>query len=183
MATRLQRYYPDLQPHVLPHPEFRDEVPQLHKIALLGGLSAIKGMDLFEACARDAAERALPLRFHVIGHLSRPLERHDLPVMVDGSYDDAELAELVALARPDAFLFLSQVPESYSYTLTVAMGTGLPIVATQLGSFIERLRGYPSAALVPHDAPARSVNDALLRVLRAPVASLSRPLPVSIHRA
>jgi glycosyltransferase involved in cell wall biosynthesis len=183
MATRMQRYYPDVQPQVLPHPELREGPPTLHKVVILGGLSAIKGMDLFEACARDAAERALPLRFHVIGHLSRPIEQSTLPVTVNGSYDDARLAELVALAHPDAFLFLSQVPESYSYTLTVAMTTGLPIVATQLGSFTERLRGYPSVALVAHDASAQSVNDALLRVLRAPVASIARPIPVSVHRA
>jgi len=183
MATRMQRYYPDVQAHLMPHPELRAEAPALHKVVLLGGLSAIKGMDLFEQCAADAAERDLPLRFHVLGHLSRPIERGALPVTIDGSYDDSRLPELVALERPDAFLFLSQVPESYSYTLTVAMATGKPIVATQLGAFIERLRGYPAACLVPHDSAARSVNDALLRLLQAPAnASVSHPIPVS-HRA
>jgi glycosyltransferase involved in cell wall biosynthesis len=185
MANRVQRYFPDVQAQVWPHPEMRPAAESIHKVVVLGGLSPIKGVDLFEACVRDAAARALPLHFQVLGHVSRPLEvPPQARVTVLGSYEDARLASLVALERPDAFLFLSQVPESYSYTLTIAMQTGKPIVATQHGAFPERLRGYPAASLVARDAPARAVNDTLLRLAQSagtPVSS--RPIAVSAHRA
>ena len=41
---------------------------------------------------------------------------------------------------PDAILFPAQCPETYSYTLTAAIASGLPIIATKIGSFPERLR-------------------------------------------
>ncbi len=183
IAARIQRYFPDVQPQVWPHPEMRMETPRLHKVVILGGLSAIKGMDLFEGCVRDAMARELPLHFQVLGHTSRPLEvARDAPVAVLGSYSDARLASLVALEHPDAFLFLSQVPETYSYTLSVAMQTGKPIVATQIGAFIERLRGYPVAGLVAHDASPRAVNDALLRLVR-PSAQPARTIAITAQRA
>jgi glycosyltransferase involved in cell wall biosynthesis len=185
LAARVQRYHPDVKIQVLPHPELREDPPRVYKVLLLGGLSAIKGMELFERCAHDAVERDLPLRFHVLGHLSRPLRDRDaLPVTIDGSYEDRQLAEQVALEHPDAFLFLSQVPESYSYTLSVALRTGKPIVATQLGAFVERLRGYPHAGLVPHDSSPKHVNDTLLRLVRGrPEAHVPRAVPIWVHRA
>jgi O-antigen biosynthesis protein len=39
--------------------------------------------------------------------------------------------------------FPAQVPETFSYTLSVAMASGLPIVATDFASFRERLSSYP----------------------------------------
>ena len=180
IGARVQRYFPGIQPQVLPHPEMRAETPRVHKVVVLGGLSAIKGMDLFEACVRDAHARALPLHFDVLGHISRPLAvAKDAPVRVYGSYTDERLGTLVALERPDAFLFLSQVPETYSYTLSVAMQTGKPILSTSLGAFAERLRGYPGASLVAPEADATQVNDTLLGLLRAPSAAIVRPIAIS----
>ncbi len=61
-----------------------------------------------------------------------------------------------------SLFFPSQVPESYSYTLTKAMESGLPIVATAIGALPERLHGHPLATLVAVDASAQAFNDALL---------------------
>jgi glycosyltransferase involved in cell wall biosynthesis len=184
IGTRIQRYFPDVRPQVWPHPELRLDAPRVHKVVILGGLSAIKGMDLFEACVRDAQARALPLYFEVLGHISRPLDvGRDAPVRISGSYGESQIATLVEIARPDAFLFLSQVPETFSYTLSMAMRASKPIVATSMGAFTERLRAYPSAALVAPDASAGSVNDALMRLLQAPAKAPERPLAMSAGRA
>jgi glycosyltransferase involved in cell wall biosynthesis len=170
IGARIARYFPDVTPLEWPHPEMRPLPATVYKVALLGGVSAIKGALTLEACVRDASERGLPLHFHVIGHVDRPLKTWPAaPLTIGGSYPDEQLAPLVALERPDAFLFLSQVPETYSYTLSVAMHTGLPIVATRLGALPQRLAGYRSHALVAPDAPASAINDALLARLR-PIA-------------
>ena len=167
-AARIRRFFPDVLPLVWPHPETIEPAPALFKVALLGGVSPIKGAQVFEACVRDARARGLPLHFHVIGHIDRPMETWPAaPVAVGGSYPEARLQELVAIERPDAFLFLSQVPETYSYTLSAAMQTGLPIVATRAGAFPERLQGYRRHTLIALDAPAAAINDALLATLAA----------------
>jgi hypothetical protein len=84
------------------------------------------------------------------------------PLTITGSYPDGSLDRLIALERGDVVFFPAQVPESYSYTLSAAMRSGLPIVATDLGALPERLRGYAAATLVAPDAAAGALNDALL---------------------
>ena len=166
-ALRIRRYFPELTPLEWSHPETVAPAPSISKVALIGGVSEIKGARLLEACVADAAARRLPLHFHVVGHVDRPMKRWpEAPLTIGGSYPEASLErELIAVERPDAFLFLSLVPETYSYTLSTAMATGLPIVATRLGAFPERLRGYRRHVLVPADAGAAQVNDALLACL------------------
>jgi hypothetical protein len=54
------------------------------------------------------------------------------------------------------------VPETYSYTLSVALATGLPLVVSALGALPERVAGHPRVLVVPFDATAPEWNGALL---------------------
>jgi hypothetical protein len=74
--------------------------------------------------------------------------------------------------RADAVFFPAQWPETWSYTLSAAIDAGLPILATDLGAFPERLAGVAGARIVAWDAPAAQINDALLALAGgAPPAS------------
>lgn len=168
LADRIGARFPGVTVTEWPHFE---EVPPApapaFRVALLGGLSAVKGLDVLDACVQDAQRRRLPLRFVVIGHLGRKLPQWpEAPLTVTGTYPDERLDELLALERVDAVLFLSQVPESYSYTLTAALRSGLPIVAPDFGAFPERLRGNRVATLLPWNTQPSVVNDALLARLQ-----------------
>jgi GT2 family glycosyltransferase/glycosyltransferase involved in cell wall biosynthesis len=167
LAARVLARYPGLPiqdwAHFEPTPA---PVPPSFRIVLLGGISSVKGLDVLEACAHDAARRGLPLHFRVIGHLGRPLAQWpEAPLSITGSYPDARLDELLSLERPDAVLFLSQVPESYSYTLTAALGSGAPILAPDFGAFPERLKGSRSSVLFPWNTQPAAINDLLLERL------------------
>ena len=52
--------------------------------------------------------------------------------------------------------FPVQVPETYSYTLTAAIYSGLPIVASRIGALPERLEGRPLTWLVDDAAAPAS---------------------------
>jgi hypothetical protein len=69
--------------------------------------------------------------------------------------------------RPDCFVFLSQVPETYNYTLSACLATGLPIVALSMGAFAERLENVAQATLLPADTDATALIDTLLAQPRA----------------
>ena len=185
LATRVRRHFPDIDIAVWPHPDLQAEPPVAYKVLILGGLSLIKGLRHFERVLEDVVERQLPLHFRIIGHTEQPVRAPEgAPFTISGSYRESDLQRLIALERPDAFLFLSRVPESFSYTLSAAMGSGLPVVATRIGAFKERLASYPSSRLVAPDGDGASVNDALLALLRQPAAaSAARPAPVPLERA
>ena len=57
-----------------------------------------------------------------------------------------ELPSLIAAERPDVLWFPAQVPETFAYTLSSAIASGLPIVASNLGALPERLDGRIACA-------------------------------------
>ena len=164
VATRIRRYLPDLAVEVWPHPEGAPApLPRAVRVGILGNLSPEKGLRVVAACARDARERGLPLTFRVLGSTTEPIpQAPDAPLTIYGQYVDSELPRLIAEEKPDVLLFAAQVPETYAYTLSVALASGLPIVASALGAFSERLAGAARGTTVPWDAPPGDWNDALI---------------------
>jgi glycosyltransferase involved in cell wall biosynthesis len=163
-VERVRRFLPSVSPVCWPHARHA-AVPSPAPLRVLvpGALSPAKGMALLEACVRDAAARGLPLHFRVLGYTARPLPHWAaLPFSLTGEFPEGRLAELIALERGDVVFFPAQCPETFSYTLSDALDSGLPIVATDLGALPERLAGREGCRLVRWDAPASAVNDALL---------------------
>jgi glycosyltransferase involved in cell wall biosynthesis len=170
VAARTRRYFPSLSIAVWPHPEPAIvRAPAVARVVLLGNLSPEKGLDVVAECARDARRRGLPLAFRVLGATAKPLPQWpEAPLSVHGSYDDAQLVALLAAERADVLFFPAQVPETYSYTLSVALASGIPIVASSIGAFPERLAGRPNVLTLPLDAPPLAWNDALLAAAQLP---------------
>ena len=165
-ADRIRRYFPEAKPVVWPHPERPPSVRKVLKVLVPGGISPAKGFGLLEACARDARERDLPLHFRVLGYIALPLAPWpELPLSITGEFPEGSLAELIALERGDAIFFPVQWPETYSYTLSSALESGLPLIASDLGALPERLAGRADARIFHwKEAPAR-VNDTILELL------------------
>ena len=114
-----------------------------------------------EAVIRLAESRELPVDFVVVGFTTRPLY-NGCRAGVTGPYSRAELPNILVRERPDCFLFLPQIPETFSYTLSACLATGLPIVARSLGAFEERLENIARAHLLPADATAQATLDLIM---------------------
>ena len=169
VARRMSRYFPELNVLVVPHPEGPASAPPDYvRVATLGTLAPEKGLHVVKACADDARARNVPLSFRILGSTTEPLPQWpEVAVSVHGEYERRDLPALLAAEKPDVIWFPAQVPETYSYTLSVALASGIPIVAADLGAFADRLADRPSAALVPWTASPAQWNDALLRTGRA----------------
>jgi GT2 family glycosyltransferase len=170
LADAIRTAHPDTRitiwPHGVPEAGAVGIAPMRLKVALLGRISEEKGLSVLLRCAQYAQRENLAIHFRIIGPPAYPIPTYPkLPLDATGSYDDTNLAELIAIERPDVILFPSQVPESFSYTLTSAMLSGLPIVASDLGALGERLRGYPKATLLSYDAEPVAWCGALLKFL------------------
>lgn len=114
------------------------------RIVVLGALSAIKGAEVLDAAALDAESRSLPIEYHLIGFAFRNLKAASANrLTVWGAYRDEDLLGLLKEARPHVIWFPAVGPETYSYTLSAALVSGLPIIAPDLGAFPERLASRP----------------------------------------
>lgn len=63
-------------------------------------------------------------------------------VSVLGKYVNDDIFELIYKHKINAFLFVSRFPETYSFCLSIALKTGLPIVYNNIGAYTERLKNY-----------------------------------------
>ena len=162
VQKRLARYGVDRQTVVAPHEPVTAgpwpmSPPTLGKrsklrVALLGVLAPHKGAltVLSVASAADAAD----YQFQIIGYAEQEVpESLADRIEVTGKYQDGALPALLAKMKPHVVWFPGQCPETYSYTLTTAIDAGLPIVATRIGAFPERLEGRPLTWLVDPEAP------------------------------
>ena len=166
-AHRLLRYFPqarvrhaphlDLPPEVqLPTPTLRRLDPAANlRVFVLGALSQIKGADLLKAAAAEAARLQLPLEFHLLGYPNKPMpQQPHASLTIHGAYEDADLPLLLQRLQPDLVWFPARWPETYSYTLSACLATVLPVLATDLGAFRERLAGRPWSWMRPWSSTA-----------------------------
>lgn len=135
--TALDAYpvaYPDPDPRLL-----RNE--QALKVVVLGALSKIKGADILEEVAILAARLNVSVEFHLLGYAYRSLRTQPKArLTVHGGYEDKDLPQLLEWLQPDVVWFPAVWPETYSYTLSASLESGLPIIAPSIGAFSERLQ-------------------------------------------
>jgi GT2 family glycosyltransferase/glycosyltransferase involved in cell wall biosynthesis len=166
LADRIHSHFENIRIEVHPHFEIALVPPaKFVKILVLGDMNADNGLDVVVACAREAQIHHLPLCFKIMGYTERLVDQYpDIPLFIHGSCDAHELLQLIEMERADAFLFPAQIPESFSYLLSLAKASALPIVASRLGAFAERLTDYVHSDLLAWDSSAAEWNSALMRL-------------------
>lgn len=127
-----------------------------YNVGVIGALGKEKGADYLEQIAEKAASVNAPLNFRLIGFGYRELKG----IVNTGRYDSHRLSSLIAESDFDLILFPSQCPETYSYTLSYALESGLPIIAPDIGAFPERLSGRDHTLVYQYGtAPAALVAE------------------------
>jgi GT2 family glycosyltransferase/glycosyltransferase involved in cell wall biosynthesis len=172
VANKIKAHWPTMTMHVLAHPprhEWLQPVQAVRKIVIMGGLSPTKGLHRVLACAVDAHLHKRPLHFVLLGYTSQAIPLSpDLPVSLSGQYEDEDLPALLALQRADAIWFPSQIPETYSYTLDVAMASGLPVLADAgTGAVAQRLASYAQGHALDENAVTHTINQVLSQLTSA----------------
>ena len=166
-AQRLQRYFPTANLRFAPHLDMATDatVPQPHprrlsteahlRILVIGAVNEVKGADILEATALQAARTSAPLEFHLVGYAHRPLKTQPhASLTVHGAYADSDLPRLLERLQPDIVWFPARWPETYSYTLSACLLAGVPIMAPDLGAFPERLSQRRWTWIKPWDTTA-----------------------------
>jgi GT2 family glycosyltransferase/glycosyltransferase involved in cell wall biosynthesis len=172
-ATRLRRRFPGLAVQVRPHTDDATLPPPsaaaapdvLTRVCVVGGIGPEKGYDVLLACARDAAARALPLEFVVVGHTPDDAALLETGVaFVTGPYEEAAAVAEIR-AQQAQFGFLPSVwPETWCFALGEAWQAGLDVAVFDIGAPAERVRRTGRGWVLPLGLPAQAINNALLAV-------------------
>lgn len=122
-------------------------------IGILGALGREKGADYLEEIAVRSQQLGKSYQFKLLGYAYRPLRN----IETTGPYEARALHALILQHRCDLIFFPCICPETYSYTLSYALDSGLPIVAPRVGAFPERLAGRMHCIIYPNKMPIDSV--------------------------
>ncbi len=173
-ALRMRRQFPGLAVQVVAH---EPEAPPARRryrsadgtarVCVIGGIGAAKGYDVLLAAASDAATRALPLEFAVVG-LTDDDEQLIATghVFVTGPYKPDEAAALIEAQQAEVALLPSVVPETWCFSLSEAWQAGLEVLAFDLGAQAERIRRTGRGRLLPPSTSIGTLNDTLLAMAR-----------------
>ena len=146
----------DFAPAWLPAPPAGDKL----RVVVLGSLAPQKGRGLLEQLWPRIAGK---VELYLIGCGEEGETFRDQPgVTLTPSYRHDELAKVMADIKPELGLLLSIWPETFSYTLSELWLLGIPVAATAVGSFADRIREGVNGFLCPPRAEA--IADQLLRI-------------------
>jgi O-antigen biosynthesis protein len=154
-AKTLRRYFPDCRAEVIPH----GELPGLGRadavtaplpmaddgrpvVAVLGAIGPDKGSRRLERLVELTRERALPLRWVLIGYLDSGQEQRqtsDGAFTLHGPYDSRALAGLLDHYRVQLVVYPSVCPETFSFTLSEAWASGRPALVPPIGALADRV--------------------------------------------
>jgi len=127
-------------PPAFPLPARTKNNGKVLSIALVGAIEPHKGADVIYNLALDAQLPDLPIRFTIVGYFSNTETMSKVDVRETGLYQSEEeaLAQLRKLG-PDVIFLPSIWPETYCYTLSLALAAGIPPVVFDIGAHAERL--------------------------------------------
>lgn len=150
VAQRMDRYFPALPIVVRPHDNDGDlNLPQVLprfsaseplRVAVLGAINRPKGYEVLLTCAMQARKRMLPIRFILMGYSIDDTALEAAGVEVAGRYREETAVETLDGLAAHAVWLPSTWPETYSFTLSLALRAGLPVFTFDLGAIAGRLR-------------------------------------------
>ncbi len=173
-----RRAFPDIELAAIRHPENLASIPAVPRdgtmtdILVIGAIGPHKGSRQLLDLARHARISDPAITFHVIGHSDIDDQLASVGnVRITGAYAPAELPQLVAATNGRLALFLQAWPETYSYTLSEAVGLGLIPLVPDIGAPAERVRATGFGHVFPF--PIRSAD--ILRLLGDLAAGVVEP--------
>lgn len=134
----------------------------LFKVAFIGGICPEKGSKLINEmiCKYSGQE----IEWHIFGNIGDQslnlLNKKNL--IKHGRYNREEIENKLNEENIDLVCILSIWPETYSYTVSEAIGAQIPILAIDIGALGERIQQYGCGWLLSHN----STSDEILRCIQ-----------------
>lgn len=116
-------------------------------IGLLGALGIHKGLHVVQKMCRIIDKKQLPVRIKLIGYAGEPMQEYECYSQT-GEYSTRDLPNLIEENKIDLVFIPSVWPETFSYTTSEAISTGLPVACFNIGASPERVGMYEKGLVI-----------------------------------
>lgn len=167
--------YAESQPY--PEPQWQYSSDRPLRVLVLGALSRDKGADTLDSVAAALSQERV--EFHLLGYAYRRLGSN---VVFHGPYDNGDVEAKLAQIKPDVVWFPARWPETYSYTLSIALHNALPVVVPDIGAFSERVQGRNQSCVMPWDTSVSQWREFWIDVLATGALPAAAPGRAEVAR-
>ena len=176
----VENWYPDITCDVIEHflsvpdtlpenqPEDKPNENRQLNVAFLGAVSKLKGSEYLIALINSKIENVNWHVFGAIGDEKILSYEEQANVFFHGGYKRDEIVPILKRNQIDIVCLLSQVPETYGYTLTEAWMAGCPVICTRYGAVAQRVKENGAGWVLNQDAKAGDVADLLQKIVNSP---------------
>ncbi|KQW72498.1 glycosyltransferase [Ensifer sp. Root127] len=153
-----QQAFPFLKINVVPHDDHlpdttiavRRQVDGITRIAVVGAIGPHKGSDVLAGLVADAKNKELPIEYHLIGYSNIDDYLVSQGMIVWGRYAaETDAMDLLDRIKPDLLLIPSIWPETFCYTLSMALKKRIPPVVFSIGAQEERVSEIDWGVVLP----------------------------------
>ena len=110
-------------------------------MAVIGAIGPHKGAQVLLGSVRAAYRAKRPLTFVVVGYTCMDRAFRRFPnCTITGAYRDDQVFDILFGHRPDLVFLPSIWPETFCFTLSIALDTGLPVAVFDIGAQAQRVR-------------------------------------------
>lgn len=181
VAKRLKKVFPQINFQVVPH--FDDSMNRgaivkkwkhdIKVVAVPGAISDIKGSRVVLKLAKHINQCHLPLKIVVVGYTDCDDWLRAENVQITGAYEsESELQEKLKEIQADLVFLPFVCPETFSFTCSEALRTGLPIATFDVGAPSQRLKDLGlNEFVLPYDL-VEDVSQLSSQLLRLSASNL-----------
>jgi len=151
------------------------------RVVCFGALNATKGLVMLSELLKLNAAAGHPFEFHFLGNMIGSFRPEKFGGIKHGPYRRQELATKLVSIRPSFSVVASIWPETYCHALTESWTSGIPVLASNIGTLRERVLRHGGGWLLdPHDA-AQWLTE-MQRILSLPSEYAARKAEVLAYR-
>ena len=158
--TLFHRVFPkiktDLSPHKIKSLPFIDTNKYHHNglnIGFLGNITKHKGAEIIRDLAESSSDDSI--KFVVIGSIDNKYRVDNLNVV--GDYTLENLPNIIEDEEIDIFFIPSICPETFSFTSSEVISTGLPVAVFDIGAPAERVSNYCKGLVISLNTDANTI--------------------------
>jgi GT2 family glycosyltransferase/glycosyltransferase involved in cell wall biosynthesis len=134
-----------------------------------GNLNVAKGLGMIEQLLKRNQACGRPFEYHFLGARWRGFRPEEYGGIHHGPYRRSEFGSRVEKIRPSFILLASICEETWSLTLSESWAAGVPVFASDLGAFRERI-GANGGGWLFEAGNTEVFHDGMLQVLEDPAA-------------
>lgn len=131
-------------------------------VAFIGAIGIHKGSKILQELRKS--KKLKNVKIHLFGIFDSPEQKNTKHFINHGKYKREELKDLLKENNIKLICLFSTWPETYSYTMTESIASGIPVLSFDMGAINERIHKYKLGWTISRNSNVNDIINKLLEI-------------------